>query len=350
MFLFYTHMGVNMGFDITNEYQKQRFSLSEYAVSIIKSDLMRFEFNKRGNNENLGGFLNILLFNLYDHPIVSEYPLYRKIESIIDGYFSDIVKEHTISALNKKRFVTALSKRLSPELSTERYKDTANSTTENLIFRVDNSNMRILKTLTESDYFDDKLSKYLNYLFETYSRQSTFVREQLVNRSVYEALLDAIKLKVHCSIEIRDGSTLEIAPYEIYIDPNSSLNYVLAIQEPNHTPVRLRLCNIRHVRVQRMKNRIDHDKCYRAIEDMHQPKVKRPFLVELNRFGEIQLMNQIEGRPKYEKVSDGVYRFNSYEEEILYYFLKFGPNATILEPLETRIKFKKIFELSLKNY
>lgn len=339
-----------MGFEVTNEYQKQRFSLSQYAYAIIKSDMLRFEYDKRGQKDNLGGFLNSLLFNLYNHPIISEYPLYNKIEKIIDAYFTEIVNAKGIQNYQKKSFVKALSNRITPEISSDRYKDLDKKDNEQVIFRIDNANLSILKTLSESEYFDHRLSKYLNFIFESYSRQSSSIREQILNRVTCEKVIDAIKEKVLISIEFKDGSVHRIIPYELYEDPKTSFNYLLGIQDSIKTPIRVRLSSIKHMSVHYSEKRSENPTYDIAIKNMHGANPLSKFIIELNPFGENQLNNQVEGRPKFDKLNDGRYQFFSTENEILYYFIKFGPNAKIIEPVETKQKFITIFELSLKNY
>jgi hypothetical protein len=219
-------------------------------------------------------------------------------------------------------------------------------------FRIDNQNVSILKSIEESDYFDGRLSRYLNYLIETYSAQSLPIRESIINRNTAEKLAYAIKHNISLSVELKSGVQFVLEPYKTYIDQFTQQTMVVGIQRTRITtgPIRINLSQILFIK--NLKNNIfnKHPNYLELIDKNQEIKINKEFVIKLNIFGEKQIYQQLHRRPKFEMYKESIYKVTCTEDEFLYYFLKFGPNVTILEPEEMKNTFIRIYQMSLNNY
>jgi hypothetical protein len=341
-----------MGFYIDNLDQKQRVSISKQSFDIIKYDIIHLQFIKHGQKENLGGFLNHIISNLYDHPIMSEFPLAQQVETVLEDYLFELEQNKKISSEIKKVMLKKLSKVIAPQMQLSRLKTINTEELEKINFRIDNQNISILKSVEESDYFDGRLSRYLNYLFEMYCAQSLPIRESIINRKIVERLTYAMKNNSSISVELKSGAHFVFEPYRSYIDSMTQHTMIAGVQRSASVTgtLKINLSDIQFMQVLTQKTFSKEPRYLEALDQLKEKHTNENFIIKLNVFGEKQLYQQLHRRPTFEKYEESKYKVICTEDDFLYYFLKFGPNITVIEPETMKNMFIRIYQKALSNY
>jgi hypothetical protein len=341
-----------MGFFIDNLDQKQRVSVSKQTFDILKFDIIHMAFSKHGQKENLGGFLNHIISNMYDHHIMSEFPLAQQLETVVEEYLYELEQNKKISSEIKKSMLKKLSRIITPQMQLSRLNTISSEEQVKINFRIDNQNISILKSIEESEYFDGRLSRYLNYILETYSAQSLPTREGIINRKNVEKLLYAIKNNASLSVELKTGAQFVLEPYKTYIDQMTQQTMIVGIQRSKFVAgtIQINLSQIKFMQSSKPKTFIKYPHYLETIEKEEKKKLNEEFIIKLNVFGEKQIYQQLHRRPRFEKHEEYTYKVTCTEDEFLYYFLKFGPNVTVVEPEDMKKLFIRIYQKALNNY
>ena len=367
------------GIDSLDTDKRQRVNLSSHALEIIKEDI--FNFCDENGKESFSGFLNRIFKNFYaEAKSTIDYRINEKQEFLEKKYSSseyDNYDEETKEIIIDEFIELYTSELL--DLS----KSYDNGSSES--FRINKENISILRDENVSaEYYDGALGKYLKALFEEYSNKLPYEREQIFFADEYKAINQAIKDEVKIKITLLSKgkdllpSRFEVEPYQIIHNKSKTYNYLIGFAkripqpgtelseaEKNTTKEDsikcFRLSNIATVTLYSKRNGayISKNDILLFKEKMKDTDIEylsgktSEIIIKLSSLG-IKLYNSIRyQRPQYLKIdSNGksIYYFNCTERQILNYFLKFGKDAYIIEPLELREKFKEFYEKSLDQY
>jgi len=327
---------------IGNEEHKQRVNLSSLALAVIEID--RSVFDEGGS---LSGFLNRIITAFRDtaEASVDLATEERKQQLLLNGYDSAIVmrlvKEYREQLIQKQQ---------------------GYPTGESLTFRLNNHNFNILYEEQAESTAYRAPSKYLKALLEEYARLSPSERER-----VYYAPL----IRQQLEPALTEGRLLEVAtgnwvffvkPHSLMADPFNSHLYLVGISCPaddptaGHTIASFRVSRLARVKQKKQNGKLTAEEKRQVEKQLQQVGVQYllgssdHIKVRLTPEGRQAFLQRSYMRPQPERVEEDVYYFNCTPMQIRNYFLSFGKDAEILEPVGLREVFACTYREAAKVY
>lgn len=232
-------------------------------------------------------------------------------------------------------------------------------------FKINKSNAEFLRNYEDSCYFKDKgLGFYLAAIFEEYTRLPIVEREKIIFKEVIEEINNAIESKRAIKVSRKNLPDVNIVPYKIDVPYGQNSNKLVGVYDSFDrdyfsTLFDEYISNISKVKV--IKSRrvtIDKDlieECLEATRGKRLPEEVKKFRIKFTKNGLKMYDNDESNKPlgrceTAEDLKERIYTFNCLESEIFYYFLKFGPLATILEPIDLKEKFASYYKLAYERY
>jgi hypothetical protein len=355
---------------------KQHLNLSANAWITLYSDLYEFDPEKL----SVSGVLNRILKNFYQEADASiSLKTEKKRQEIEDLFTSD---EFTFeSNESKKIYEDKLLEQYSQGL-----KDKAFSYPKGLgqKFRINNSNIKLLRELKEADYYK-VIGSYLKSLFEEYALLPHYRREQVYFKdtmdTVLHALQDRSQLKIVVQEKRKDYPNFSVpahyyvSPLKIVQDSTISFNYLVGYGEKQSSSAELSLLGKEKVPVSFEIGKISSISEVRSMTGFIS-KEKEELLLSLLRErtasfldqerihiraaltakGLDMFYSQLYLRPlDYDMSSKGpdgsvVLSFTCSEEQALAYFFRFGKEAEIQSPVSLREEFAKRYQEAAELY
>jgi hypothetical protein len=204
---------------------------------------------------------------------------------------------------------------------------------------------------------------YLKALVEEYALLPYYKREEIFFKDRVDDINDCIEAGYSLKISYR-GNNLIVIPYKIEQDKWSSFNYLLAATKDNGilTPYNARIAFIEKLDKVRKKEppltkqekgHLEKDKKKKGIQFIRDETgiIK----VLLTKVGQNMYKHMLFLRPNFTDIkktdtNEAIYSFNCTERQIEYYFVKFGKEAIVLEPVELRDRIYKIYEDAVESY
>lgn len=367
-----------MSFIKPNEEYKIHINLSYLAASVLDSDMFHFHTTSRS------GFINRIFDNYKENANASIGLMLSKKaeqwESILQSMpscsseqLSDTLKKEIMDTLAKKFVDRALHEISSYRLSPRNPKETSWK------IRLNQKNIDYLvndPSCGEDIYYKDSIGKYLCAVIEEYSRKPFLEREEIYYKDELDMINSAITLRRRLKVKLpAEGNTkthkiLYIDPYKIVTDPQSLYHYLLGCSvDTKNTPgfrqfYSYRISRFSEVRALSSQRSAITDEEKRQLEYLLQTKGAQ-FISGTNANDTIKVFltpagikkyNSIQHlRPKHTELSmipekGAIYTFDCTQNQIEFYFFKFGADAEILEPEDLRNKFAEMYEEALKNY
>lgn len=354
---------------------------SEQAWLIIQEDRENFS-----HGEPLSTFLNTIFCNFYEEADCSLSTRLQKLTDKFDTIKSDLevddweYKKSDKTSVN--RFITAYLNDYEDELREKMVTvESENEHSEKI--RLDADNQETLGELQAEDscYEEDKFVKqYLKALFEEYARLPAYRREQIYFKAKYDTIKNAIRehrqVKLYLAPRF-DGTTqktyqrvFHVAPYKVLQDPANLYNYIIgyAQESKNGTLLEGRPASFRLSRIdgdvktlagssaltQKKKALIEKKIRENGVQFLASDVIE--VLVRFDQEGLENLKRQIYMRPlNREKFDDECETYTTYsfvctEVQAINYFFKFGKHAYIVEPIELREKFEKLYSEASNLY
>lgn len=318
---------------------RQSVTLSSESYAILISDLFKFKYPKRNGKINLSGFLNDIYQNYYEEftpdPII-------KIKEIIQN----IVKLGVLNAEAK----SILIKMIDNKIHFNTHSNTINES-KTIKLLLNNENYDIV----EEKYKQfDKVSIYLKNLFESYALLPKKNRELIFYKKSVNKINTALLNQNIVLIKTIDEKEILFEPYFLTWNENKNQHYLLGYEKLQSSKKVWR-DNISLNIVRKILIRFDEVFDKKTIYNVDNSNLKTVYKVKLDSQGLKQFFNQFRNRPDYNKQSEdelqnNIFTFQTTEDTILLYFLKFGSNAKIIEPKETADLFKQIFKNAYENY
>lgn len=368
-----------------NEEGRIRLNLSNDAYIVIQDDIRNF-----GENGNYSGFLNRIFENYHDKADAS---IFERVGEKRD-YYNRMFNEENSLVFKKidenvtKKFVDALVYVYQKELekkATSYEKGDYKDTDKKPIFSINKGNIEILKSdeniRKNAKYYAGSPHEYLKAIFEEYAKKPVCERERIYFAQTVDEIEAAIEAERKLKITMTESRGADgklhknqfyFIPYKIMQDKSETYNYLVGFSQKNgdDNPIRIgeegkednlypiRLSRIEKAKYEKsmravipkdVKKKIDKKIAARGVQNLFSENME--FVVKFTESGEDQLSRQLFMRPRnFEKKSNGLYVFKCTEFQLIAYLFKFGKDAQVISPLETREKMKEKYKQAYDEY
>ena len=326
--------------------EKIRISVSSYTYDILLKDMDSFEIYKNNGEVNKNEFLNRLIINYIDEYLMMSKTQLRTIERII-GKHTELDDYDKVNLTND---------------IFDAVKDQAS------LKNVDDSTVIIsLKPIKESEPIIDfilnqhienqSISSFFRQMFDSYVAMTQNLRERIVFRDAYNALVKSLELdkKVFVTFRSETGRPITGSLYCVKDNKEEMFNYCLF--DVGGRSQTVRLCHIKSVKIINEQAhissklvplfdfQIEYSLAYPISErDLEVVEVK------LDDVGCKMYKKTYLYRPKYFKSEGDIYYFKGSHQQIFNYFKRFGGNAIIVSPQYLKDKMQKYYKDSYYSY
>lgn len=338
----------------------QNVTITSNTYKIIKNDVLLFR--NKNNKLTFNGILNRIIKN-YNGKSSADFSYSSdEIERIINSALNNLESEDK-KGLSEKLFIArkkAFFEEKNKPIHGVSFKFSISEKTMDTL----NVNHNIFPD-TINDYSYEYIGKYLHYLFEDYASQSLNIREKIIFADFYEEIENAIENNKLLRAELNGGVIVFIKPYQIMNDSETNYNYLVGFShfenEENNTICSYRISRLNKISVYGKKETItkNEQKEIEKILEVRTPAYisYEPTSVKVLLTNKGQHLYSIlqHNRPKFTAINN---KNNDVKEYIFYcsenqaknYFLKFGADATIIEPESLKNEIKGEFEKAVLNY
>jgi hypothetical protein len=362
-----------MGFYINDDEVelKQHLNLSDNAWLTVYDDI--HNFYPDNTNQPFAGFLNRIFYNFYQSADASIYQRCIERKEHLKKLFSpDAIGE---DSLTSEKYISTILKVYEDSLK-NRVKSYKKG--EGKKFRINKSNLEILKQSADSKYYDNTIGAYLKAIFEEYATLPPFKREQIFFRESLDKINLAIanerKLKIKLlqrtgENNITYSRSFYVTPYAIKQDKTNTFNYLVGFSEEISDDKNKKQKVVASFRLSRI-DKIDVmismggyiSKAEKAQLENEIIKKTPQFIVgeiadievKFTSKGLENFNRQLYMRPQNYDIKDEkdkfTYIFHCTEMQAISYFVKFGKDAIILSPQPLKEKFIAIYSTALEGY
>lgn len=340
-----------MAFDvILDGDNKQRINLSNFALNIIYDDMLAF------GNKQFTNFINTVISNFkYESDASISFALEKekqKLEDIFES-FDKHQKDKIIEKLldYKKQ---ELTEKFS---SYEKFKSCPVRLWKETVEYLTDS----FSDCKEERYYKGKIGNYLKAIIEDYASKSFRERELIYFFDRVKTINTAIKEKRGLALKTSGGTFFFIYPYKIVSDQMLMYNYLIGYSQKEDEdikrPITLRISRLSDIKL-RGTNKSLKDEEIAALEDSANKKgvqflgsEERDVVVKLTENGKRRYINQLHLRPECIEIRNGdEYVFRCTPAQAEFYFVKFGKDALIKEPLSLRDRMLQIYKDACDMY
>jgi len=338
-----------MGFFFNDDY-RIHINLSNYAWNVINEDMFNFY---REDINNKSGFINDIIINFYQDANAS---LQIRCDEISSNYEELLSKDNLNTNIDPSILYSVI------DVATNSFK----TKTINEINSYPKDSHRkiklrkqvaeILEDSQENEYYSDNVGSYIKALIEEYTRLPFIKRESIFCKQNHELIENAISHKKQLRVTTRTGKVYDAIPYKITTDKLGIFNYLIALDTTTRQPVTYRISKIT-IKVLTKSGRIDpssekliNDKLITSdVSFLTKDNIR--VVVRFDKYGMQKYNSQLHMRPAFiEKLGEGRYVFNCSEDQIKYYFIKFGSSAVIEEPVELANYIRDFYKYALTRY
>lgn len=322
--------------------EKIKVSLPKITLELLKSDCEDFRIVKENGSPNMNAFINTLIVNYYETFSASEESLHDDIKKSLVNV-SSIYREKVFQDILKifaKRVEANYDKKDNTTFSFKPTKFSKKAT----IF--------IEHTLLE----EQSLSSYYRRMFISYSEKTKNEREKIIHKENFELLQNAISKGVQVCVSTTANTIMnKLSVYSISAGKDELYNYVLATDRKRN--VTLRLAKIKTVsllstpadiserNIELFKRQIECGAQYTMYNTDDEP-----IKVRLSDKGKTLFQKIYLYRPTPISIDGDVYTFNCSQNQLIYYFERFGEHAVILSPHRLGVFMRNYHYYALKKY
>jgi hypothetical protein len=347
---------------------KQHINLSERAWNTIENDMLDFYGDRKSR---LSNFLNRVFAHFYPSASSSiTLELERKREK-----YAGILEKITGFTIKNSLRGDIISKLVDYDEEKLKKRVAAYPKGEGRKFRLNKANMTYLTDADsecgEDHYYNNKIGRYLKAVFEEYTKLPYYRRERiffLEEISAAKAAIQAGKcLKITSTVPGLSGNPVkyEMLPYRIMTDRQSMYNYLVGcVSRPGGKELTeqdlttFRISRIKEIKIMRSKSGKLNVAQKHKLEDLllkNGPAFLRGDIksikVKLTEAGKKNYHQQLHLRPAYDEIlEDNIYVFRCSERQITNYFIKFGKDALVIDPLPLKKQFLDFFSDSHYAY
>ena len=322
--------------------EKIKINLPERVADVLRKDAEDFRITKSGGGINLNALVNLLVVNFYEEFSADE-------EALHDGI------RHALRSLPEAYKRDAFDGVIRAIRGQERGEEEPGRTVA-LSFKPTRASERAVIHIENVLLSTESLSSFYRRMMVAYSRKAKPDREKIICRDNYRELQRAIRHGRQVCISIDSGEIYRAASvYAVEGGRDEYFNYVLFYSDGKNRTVRLsKVRTVSHLTSKSGIPEPNRELFLRQIEcgaqyPMHFSD-SEPILVRLTDRGRM-LFNRIYlYRPTPTSVDGDVYTFNCSENQLLYYFERFGSDALILSPKRLGIFMRNYHYFALKKY
>lgn len=334
-------------FDELNNIKRINLNLSDEAIDIIQSDIIEFMHD---DNKFLSSFLNVVLENFYYDANSSIHIKKKQYEKELSKIMSD------------DKIITILSNdfenKLISNLTTLKQESKYSTYKKETKFKLNKNNFQLISESydVKHPYYKNKERLYLNALFEEYAKLTPALREQTFFKQ-YSTVLNIATLVEKCMVVITtiNNKKILINPYQIITDSTNTSSYLVGTKSKDNKVIAFRLKNIINITLDKTS---DIDKTnFNTIDQLIKERSialingeLKSYKVKLTSDGINTYNKTLNMRPKVKFIENDIYTFDSTDFQMINYFIKFGENVEILEPIELRDYFIIHYKKALSIY
>lgn len=338
----------------------QNVTVTLNTYKIIKNDVLLFR--NKNNKLTFNGILNRIIKN-YSGKSSADFSYFSdSIEQIINSALNNLESEDK-KGLSEKLFIAhkkAFFEEKNKPIHGVSFKFSISEKTMDTL----NVNRNIFPD-SVSDYSYEYIGKYLHYLFEDYASQSLNFREKIIFADFYDEIENSIKNNKLLRAELHGGAIVFIKPYQIMHDPETNYNYLVGFShfenDEKNTICSYRISRLNKISLYGKKETITKNE-QNEIEKILAVRTPayisyEPIQIKVLLTNKGQHLYSIlqHNRPEFTAInnkSNDIKEYNFYcsENQAKNYFLKFGADATIIEPDSLKNEIKEEFEKAVINY
>lgn len=352
---------------------RQNPNLSNSAYEVINGDMKDFS---NGSKLSQSGFLNTIFRNFFQDADASISQRYMDKQDELAELFSS----PEFKSIDKKITEKYISRILDDYQKKLVAKAWSHEKGKVIKFILNKGNTDIIRESVESVYYPiSNISAYLKAIFEEYAAKPMYEREQIYFKETVDMIQSAIaqkkclKISLLGTIDSKSKKTHSrmflVRPYKIVQDSARMFNYLVCYSEEiklenqETLPRKIvcyRISRICEKRIHSSKSGFISQEDKEAIDiaiSEKGPQFLAGETVSLKvRFtdkGVEYLNRQLYMRPgDFKEVEEetNTYVFRCTEFQAQNYFFKFGADAEIIEPLETRERFLQCYKCAYELY
>lgn len=358
-----------MSFTEPNEEYKIHLNLSHLADTVRRKDMFSFQ------TTSISGFINRIFDNYKENANASIAQMLAGKTAQWNGFLTSVPSDsrtQILEALKTEFINTSLQ-----EINSYRLTHGNSEKNRFLKIRLNQKNVDYLvndPACQEEIYYKDSIGKYLCAVIEEYSRRPFLEREAIYYKNELDIINNAIAKRRRLKVKLPAGKNssshriIYIDPYKIVTDPQSLYHYLIGYSADNKETPELR---------QSYSYRISRFLEVRALSSQRaaiskEEKKQLEYLLQTKgaqfisgTSDTIEILLTPEGIRKYKSIQHlrpdyskdpvetemgTLYTFDCTQDQIEFYFFKFGADAEIVKPIELRKKFAKMYEDAFKAY
>lgn len=335
-----------------NENRKVRFSISNYAFSIIEKDRHTFDIHK-------GTIINRIILNM----CAREESVCCVVASAKRKWqeYYDLINDENKSDILAGAYLKEIEQKLSSYHSGDRTSVLIGLNKETFEYLTNESEEALY-------YGEFGIGKFIINIIEEYAYLPYYERELVLNQQWVELIEDATAKGRKLSVTVRNGANgklkLDVKPVSIVTNRFSSFSYLVGISRlpgEEYKMASFRLSRILDIKKKTEKSFISHAEMSKVEKALNERGVSyllgetTKVKVLLSEEGKHLYDTIIAERPSYCKdpIFNGknwLMEFECTEKQAHDYFWKLGKNAIIIGPESLRMKLSEEFERAADNY
>lgn len=338
-----------MGFYFNEDF-RIHINLSNYAWNIIYEDMFNF---CRDDLDNISGFINDIILNFYQDANAS---LQIRCDEISSNY-EELLSESNLNMKIDPSIQYSVIDFITTSFKTNVIKElNAYPKDSHKKIKLRNATAKILNESQDDPFYNGNAGSYIKALLEEYTRLPFIKREAIFCKQNFETINKAIQSKKQLRITTRTNKEFEAIPYKIMTDRLGIFNYLVAIDSSSHQPVAYRISKVslkaisKSGRINKESENIINQKLLESdVSFLSKDNIR--VIVRLDQYGVQKYNSQLHMRPSYTEIlDDGRYVFNCSEDQIKFYFIKFGSSAVIEEPVRLAKTIRNFYRYALNRY
>lgn len=325
--------------------------LPQNLIEILNKDMTNFGVKSNGRN-NVSKMCNLIFDNYSEAPKKSSIYLKQKFnerilsKNIIDNLLKNVEEIKVISLKNTLKCEFE-------KLVNTIYENQNSKYSDYISFRLNIKNSILFEEIEKSLGPSITLSDYFRSIFNDYCHKPQYQREKMIFLENYLKINEAISNKYSVKFVINE-IVYSNNPFGIISNIDEQFNYIIGLDENREKRV-VRLSKISSVI--ELKNKKSN---FTSEENMRLDNIiqrKDPFIekyttikLKLSDKGEKMYERITSNRPNYSDKYEDNYIFNCSEDRVYIYFLKFGKEVEVIEPISLRERFKKEYQEAFSVY
>ena len=323
--------------------EKIKVNLSYNTYNLLIHDMESFSFNLKDGIPNKNLFYNTVCCGMYEIYKQESNKLRSELYNILENKISDTAINDILNSIE--------------QLYNYKNEDKTNRSHGFYIsFRPSKGLINMYEEIEVEELKGNSISNFYRNLFNSYAKLPQDERERIVFANDLKNIESAISNKKTIIISLKN-SKLELIPYKVVRTNDELYNYLITGFKRNNVlrifSLHLFKCNnvIKSKNsYQLSKEEIDKfDSCleygpryieYRII------KTK----IKLTKKGQSFFKKFYLNRPIPDSIEEDIYTFTCSEDELAFYFSRFGSHALVIEPINLKNRMKSFYKRAYNFY